>query len=95
MTAAGFPVPSGFVLTTAAYGAFVQAHGLQQQIIALASTVQTDNPQSSEAISEKIRALFLNTAITDDITTELFAAFDGQIIEVDGNNGIVRLVATD
>ncbi|MCP4360052.1 MAG: hypothetical protein GY796_18765 [Chloroflexi bacterium] len=30
MTIAGFPVPPGFVLTTGAYDAFVQVHGLQQ-----------------------------------------------------------------
>ena len=34
MTTAGFPVPAGFVLTTQAYDAFVQANGLQQQIVA-------------------------------------------------------------
>ncbi|MBE9479939.1 MAG: hypothetical protein IMY80_08240 [Chloroflexi bacterium] len=30
MTAAGFPVPPGFVLTTEAYDAFVEEYGLQQ-----------------------------------------------------------------
>lgn len=36
MTAAGLPVPAGFVLTTAAYDAFVAANRLQAQIVALA-----------------------------------------------------------
>lgn len=48
MTTAGFPVPPGFVLTTEAYDAFVRAHGLQQQIIDLASKVSADDPQSSD-----------------------------------------------
>ena len=74
MTAADFPVPSGFVLTTAAYDAFVQAHGLQQQIVELAHTVAADDPQSGEAVSAKIRQLFLDAEMPDEIVTELLAA---------------------
>ncbi|MCE2560048.1 MAG: hypothetical protein J4F98_16055, partial [Acidobacteria bacterium] len=33
---AGFAVPNGFHVTTAAYRAFVAEHGLQQRIVALA-----------------------------------------------------------
>ena len=59
LTTAGLPVPAGFVLTTGAYEAFVQAHGLSQQIVELVHTVSADEPQSSKAASEKIRALFM------------------------------------
>jgi pyruvate,water dikinase len=76
MTAAGFPVPSGFVLTTAAYNAFVQANGLQQQIVDLAQTVSADDPRSSEAASEKIKQLFLKAEMPSDIVAAVMTAND-------------------
>ncbi len=75
MTTAGFPVPPGFVLTTAAYDAFVQAHGLQDQILTLVATASNDEPVSSEAASQKIKDLFLDAEIPDDIESDLFAAY--------------------
>lgn len=54
MTRAGFPVPPGFFITTAAYRFFVQANGLQGQIVALAS----DKTKTVEAASTVIRQLF-------------------------------------
>ena len=71
----GFPVPAGFVLTTTAYDAFVQAHGWQQQIIALAQSVSANDPQSSELAAKKIRALFRQGAIADDLVTEITTAY--------------------
>ena len=74
MTTAGFPVPGGFVLTTAAYDAFVREHGLQEQIVALAGTVSADNPQSSEKASEQIKRLFLGGEIPTDNAETLLGA---------------------
>ncbi len=74
MTTADFPVPGGFVLTTAAYNAFVQAHGLQQQIVDLAHTVTADDPQSSEVASEKIKQLFLGAEMPADIADAVMVA---------------------
>ena len=48
MTTAGFPVPAGFVLTTAAYDAFVAANDLQQAIVELAHTISDADPQANE-----------------------------------------------
>ncbi len=81
MTTAGFPVPPGFVLTTAAYDVFVQAHDLQQRIVDLASEVSADDPQSSEEASKKIKQLFLGAEIPDDIVSALFSAY-GDLGEV-------------
>ena len=76
MTTAGLPIPPGFVLTTDAYDAFVQAHGLQQQIVDLAHTVSADEPQSSEVVSQKIRTLFRQGVIADDLAMEIVGAYE-------------------
>ncbi len=68
MSRAGFPVPPGFLTTTAAYCAFVQANNLQKQIIDLAS----NEAETSEARSLAIRRLFANGRIP----TELVEAID-------------------
>lgn len=78
MAAAGFPVPAGFVLTTEAYRAFVQANRLQQQILELAHTVSVDDPQSGNVAAEKIYALFRQGVMADDMVTEITAAY-GQL----------------
>lgn len=74
MIGASFPIPNGFVLTTAAYDAFVQANGLQSQILDLASKVSTNDPQLSELASVEIKQFFLDAAIPDDIADALKAA---------------------
>ncbi len=76
MTTAGFPVPSGFVLTTAAYDVFVEANGLQQQIVDLAHTVAANDPQSSEAASAKIKQLFLGAEMPAAIVDAVMTAND-------------------
>ena len=63
MSRAGFPVPTGFFLTTDAYCAFVQANQLQKQIVDLASN-QAD---TSETRSVAIRQLFANSTIPTDV----------------------------
>jgi len=75
MITAGFPVPTGFVLTTAAYDAFVHAHGLQQQIIDLAQTVSANDPQSSEVAAKNIRGLFMDGVVSDDLTAEITTSY--------------------
>ena len=75
MTAAGFAVPPGFVLTTAAYDAFVETHGLQRAIVEAASAVSMADPLSSEAASTQIRRLFMGVDIPEDIASALLVAY--------------------
>ena len=74
MTMAGFPVPAGFVLTTAAYDAFVESNGLQKSIVELALTTSDGDPQSYEMASENIKQLFLSAAVPKDIHDAIIAA---------------------
>ena len=93
LTTAGLPVPAGFVLTTGAYDAFVQAHGLSQPIVDLAHTVSANDPQSSEAASEQIRALFTQGVIAADVASEITNAYAG-LMGTGGEAVAVRSSAT-
>jgi len=75
LTTAGFPVPPGFVLTTAAYEAFVSENGLQQQVLDLASRVSVDDPRQAEEVSPAIEDLFLGAEMPQDIRADLLAAY--------------------
>jgi pyruvate,water dikinase len=75
MTKAGFPIPSGFVLTTQAYDDSVSENGLQEQIVDLASAVSSGDPKSSEEASAAIRKLFLAAEMPDAVTSDLVAAY--------------------
>ena len=59
MARQGLPVPPGFLITTDAYRAFVEANALQAPIIALASNAA----RPREETSTEIRALFDSAAI--------------------------------
>ena len=63
LTRAGLPVPPGFVLTTAAYRAYVAASGIGDEIVAAASDGRADD----------VRALF-TAPVPDEIAAELRAA---------------------
>ncbi|MEM7114547.1 MAG: PEP/pyruvate-binding domain-containing protein [Chloroflexota bacterium] len=75
MATVGLPIPTGFVLTTAAYDTFVQTNSLQEQILTLANMVSASDPQSSEAAAAQIRALFLAAEMPDEIGMKLLMAW--------------------
>lgn len=88
---AGIPVPPGFVVSTAAYDAFVQANKLQAQIVNLAA--QADDPASFTAASEKIQALFAAGKIPDDLTQDITSSYQ-QLMQANGQAVAVRSSAT-
>src|SRR5437016_2462665 len=55
---AGFDVPPGFIVTTEAYRAFVEANEIQARLLALAKAAPADDPVALESASEAIGALF-------------------------------------
>ena len=74
---AGLPVPPGFVLTTAAYEAFVDANGIQARIEELATLPPEAAPQDYEDASAAIRDLFTGGTMPAAIAYELAAAYEG------------------
>ncbi|HEU4494359.1 MAG TPA: PEP/pyruvate-binding domain-containing protein [Rubrobacteraceae bacterium] len=82
LSRAGLPVPPGFVITTAAYDAFVETGGLREEIIGLASRAK--DPAAFETTAERIHTLFARTGIPDDVASGIQAAYatlggDGEI----------------
>ena len=71
MTAAGFPVPSGFILAAAAYSRFVAENGLQTQIIELAKPEIVGKTVSFESSSERIQTLFEKASISSEMKAEI------------------------
>jgi phosphohistidine swiveling domain-containing protein len=69
---AGVPVPAGFLISTAAYWAFVQENNLQQQIVTKAhSGTATDFEEASAAI----RQLFEGASIPTPVATAIQQAY--------------------
>ena len=70
MTAAGFPVPAGFTVTTAAYRQFVSDNDLQQAIIDGAKPELVGTAVSFDSASERIHALFDEAELTDELKAQ-------------------------
>jgi pyruvate,water dikinase len=72
---AGLPVPSGFVLNTAAYADFVEANHLGAGIQELAALPPQAAPREFEEAATRIRALFAGGTMPAPIAAELGAAY--------------------
>lgn len=75
MGRAGFPVPRGFTIATSAYRQFVADVGLQGIIVELTRPQVVGGVASFEAASERIRALFAESPLNDELTDAIRAAY--------------------
>jgi len=67
MTHAGFPVPEGFCLTTAAFRRFMDASEQAEAVYTLLETVRPDDVESVRRVGAQVRASLLDAPIPDDI----------------------------
>jgi phosphohistidine swiveling domain-containing protein len=88
---AGLPVPPGFVVTTRAYDAFVEAGGLKDEIVGLASRSQEEDPAAFEAAAQRIHTRFARAEIPEGVVDEIRAAYD---LRTDADGLAVRSSAT-
>ena len=58
LAGAGFPVPPGFVLTTAAYQDFVNANGIAGRILELTALPAGASNDDYDAAARQVRSLF-------------------------------------
>ncbi len=71
----GLPVPPGFVVTTAAYREFVEAHQLGDQIVALVPTAKDADQAAYEAAAHAIANLFAAGRVPEDLATAITGAY--------------------
>ena len=72
LSQAGFPVPSGFIVSTEAYRSFVGANDIQPRILKLANG---GDPRPIEEVSEAIRLLFEEGDIPQEVAAEIRRAY--------------------
>jgi len=75
LTQAGFPVPPGFVLTTAAYRAFVQANSLQAAITAALQEADLHDPAELARAANVIAGHFAAGRVPPEIADDLRRAY--------------------
>src|SRR6516225_883684 len=75
MLRARLPVPSGFVVTTAAYRQFVAANNLQGESERLAQTAAAGDMTALTSVAADIATLFANAAIPPEIASVVRGAY--------------------
>ena len=75
MTAAGFPVPAGFTVSTSAYRQYVADNGLQQAIIDVAKPELVGTVVSFDSASQQIQALFAKTDLGGALKAQIAEAY--------------------
>jgi pyruvate, water dikinase len=90
----GLPVPPGFVVTTDAYQAFVQAAGLEPLIDEAMGTIDDGAPATAEAASRRIRAAFEEKEFPAEVRTAIAGAYEGYARRHDVRFSAVRSSAT-
>lgn len=87
---AGFDVPPGFIITTAAYDLFVQSNAVQTRLAEMFAFFNPDNPDSLKEVSQQIRSLLQRATIPGQITDQALTAYR----ELGGGAVAVRSSAT-
>jgi len=83
MTRAGLPVPPGFVVTAAAYRAFIDQGALRDQIGRRIAEVDIDDRAALDAAAEFIQSRIRDAAMPDVVLRALDAAY-GELSRRDG-----------
>jgi len=87
---AGFRVPPGFVVTTAAYDLALRSGGLEARLNEMLTSMPTDDPASVSRISAQMRALIEHATIPEEIAGVTLLAYH----ELGGGAVAVRSSAT-
>jgi pyruvate,water dikinase len=75
MTQAGFPVPTGFIVTAQAYREFIKENNLEEKISKILKTVDYQNNASLNKISREIKSIIVKGKMSEKLTTEIFKAY--------------------
>ncbi len=86
----GFPVPDGFMISTAAYGDYVKANNLREQILSRVKDLTTSDPTGFQGASTDIRGWFS----AENIDPELMVSIQEAHLGLGGGPVAVRSSAT-
>ena len=75
LTAAGLPVPSGFIVSTYAYREALLSLGLDREIEATLSNGEMETQEAAEAASRHIAGLLSRHSVPAALTEEIFRAY--------------------
>ncbi len=75
MTRAGIPVPPGFVVTTAAFLAALDAGGVREELQRCFAAADVEQPQALADAAERMRALVRRAGVPDDVRAAVLAAY--------------------
>ncbi len=67
MTHAGFPVPSGFCLTTVAFQKFMDAYPDSDSLYNLLDRVTTDDVENVRRVGQRVRQILLDVSMPENI----------------------------
>ncbi|MEM0448529.1 MAG: phosphoenolpyruvate synthase [Methanomassiliicoccales archaeon] len=90
LTSAGFNVPEGFVLTTAAYDYFLNKNELTSKIENTLRSVDVTSENSLQECSQKIRKMFDDATIPNDLRDEILREFHS-LFEGEKRTGLVAV----
>ena len=76
MVGAGFPVPSGFVVTTTAYAGFIRANDLEEKIVKILEDLNYDDLDQLENATAKIRKSITEGRIPQDPAGQILKAYE-------------------
>src|SRR5689334_10586664 len=76
MAAAGLPVPSGFVICTAAFDSFLEHHGALALLAEIAQSLNVDDHAALESESERIQILLEGSAMPAHIEETVRRAYE-------------------
>ncbi len=75
MTAAGLPVPPGFVVTAGTYRAFIEETGIDEELFE-AVGIDSDDSKALAQAEAKAEELILGTEIPESVRADILAAYD-------------------
>lgn len=75
LTRAGFPVPSGFVITAQAYLRALEAAGLRERVRDVYAAIKSENAESLRAGSEQLRALVKEAGMPSELRQQIIDCY--------------------
>ena len=76
MTNADLPIPYGFIVTSAAYFAFIKHSKLHEKIRQVLSIVNYDNPTELDQASDHIQELIMKAPVPPEITQQIVEYYE-------------------